>query len=41
MIPSDSASAKPWIAAVTVDDDVMLMAGYAYLPALAASSIAL
>ena len=27
MMPSDSASAKPWMAAVTVWDDVMLTAG--------------
>ena len=37
MMPSDSASAKPWMAAVTVWEDVMLNAGYANLPCLARS----
>ena len=32
-MPSDSASAKPWIAATIVCDDEQLMAGYANLPA--------
>ncbi len=39
MMPSDPASAKPRIAAVTVWLDVMLMAGYANEPALARSSM--
>jgi hypothetical protein len=37
MIPSLSASAKPWRAAVSVEDDVTLTAGYANLPAFARS----
>ena len=39
MIPSLSASAKPWSAAVRVEDDVTLTAGKANLPAFARSII--
>jgi hypothetical protein len=38
-IPSLSASANPRRAAFSVSDDVTLMAGKAYSPAFAASSI--
>src|SRR3954447_4499264 len=37
--PSEPASAKPRSAALTVSLEVMLIAGYAYLPSRAASSI--
>ena len=40
MIPSDSASAKPRSAALIVSLEVTLMAGKAYWPSRAASSIA-
>jgi hypothetical protein len=39
MIPSLPASAKPLIAALTVSDDVTLIAGYAKPSAFARSSI--
>ena len=39
MIPSLPASAKPLIAAFTVSDEVMLIAGYAKPSAFARSSI--
>jgi hypothetical protein len=39
MIPSDSASANPRSAAMIVDDDETLIAGYANAPAFARSSI--
>jgi hypothetical protein len=38
-MPSDSASANPFIAALSVCDDVTLMAGNAYRPAAAPSNI--
>jgi hypothetical protein len=39
MIPSDSASANPRIAAMMVCDEDTLIAGYANAPALARSNI--
>ena len=39
MMPSLSASAKPFSAAFSVWEEVTLIAGYAYRPALARSSI--
>jgi len=39
MMPSDSASANPLIAALMVSDDVQLIAGNANPPFLAVSSI--
>ena len=39
MMPSDSASAKPLIAALMVSDEVQLIAGNAKPPYLAVSSI--
>jgi hypothetical protein len=39
MMPSLSASAKPRSAAFSVSEDVTLIAGKAYSPAFAASSI--
>ena len=39
MIPSDSASAKPRSAAMMVEEDETLIAGYANAPAFARSNI--